>query len=87
LRRLPFDTIKIDKSFLAAAHEKAGAAILESIVSLAHELKLAIVAEGVETEDDVRRLRRLGCHYAQGYLFGHAVPAAEAESLLAHGTP
>jgi diguanylate cyclase (GGDEF)-like protein/PAS domain S-box-containing protein len=82
LRRLPFDTIKIDKSFLAAAHEKAGSAILESIVSLAHELKLAIVAEGVETEEDVQRLKRLGCHYAQGYLFGRAIPASEAESLL-----
>ena len=83
LRRFPFEAIKIDKSFISAVHEKAGAAILRSIVSLAHELKLAVVAEGVETNEEAVRLREMNCEYAQGFLFGTALPAAEVVKFIA----
>jgi diguanylate cyclase (GGDEF)-like protein len=77
LRRFPFDVIKIDKSFVAAAHEKAGAAILASIVSLAHELERPAVAEGVEKGSEATLLREMGCEYGQGYFFGAPMPASE----------
>ena len=83
LRRFPFEAIKIDKSFLVDAHERSGAAILRSIVSLAHELKLAVVAEGVETEADAMRLREMGCEYGQGYFFGTPIPASDVPSFIA----
>jgi diguanylate cyclase (GGDEF)-like protein/PAS domain S-box-containing protein len=83
LRRFPFEAIKIDKSFITASHEKAGAAILKSIVSLAHELKLAVVAEGVETSEEAVRLRHMNCEYAQGYLFGMPLPPADVVNFIA----
>ncbi len=82
LRRFPFEGIKIDKSFIADAHERSGAAILRSIVSLAHELKLAVVAEGLETEVEAALLREMGCEYGQGFLFGQAVPAATVAEFV-----
>jgi EAL domain-containing protein (putative c-di-GMP-specific phosphodiesterase class I) len=83
LIRFPFDTIKIDKSFLAAAREKNGLKILASIVSLAHELKLAVVAEGVETQEEAARLKDMGCEFGQGYLLGAPVPASEINGVIA----
>jgi EAL domain-containing protein (putative c-di-GMP-specific phosphodiesterase class I) len=83
LRRFPFEAIKIDKSFISALHEQAGAAILRSIVSLAHELKLAVVAEGVETNEEAVRLRQMDCEYAQGFLFGAPLPPAEVLTFIA----
>ena len=83
LRRFPFEAIKIDKSFIADAHDKSGAAILRSIVSLAHELKLAVVAEGVETEAEAKLLGKMGCEFGQGFLFGTALPAADIASFIA----
>jgi diguanylate cyclase (GGDEF)-like protein/PAS domain S-box-containing protein len=83
LRRFPFEAIKIDKSFIADAQEKAGAAILRSIISLARELKLAVVAEGVETNEDAVLLRQMGCEYGQGYLFGAPLPPQDAANFIA----
>jgi len=83
LRRFPFEAIKIDKSFIADAHEKSGAAILRSIVSLAHELKLAVVAEGLESEAEAMLLRDMGCEFGQGFLFGTALPAAGIPNFIA----
>ena len=82
LRRFPFEAIKIDKSFITASHDKAGAAILKSIVSLAHELKLAVVAEGVETSEEAVRLRQMNCEYAQGFLFGAPLPPADVTNFI-----
>ncbi len=82
LKRFPFDVIKIDRSFLAPA-EGDTKTILGSIVALAHELGLQIVAEGIEDERDARRLRDLGCEYAQGYFFGMPIPASEVTSYIA----
>jgi EAL domain-containing protein (putative c-di-GMP-specific phosphodiesterase class I) len=83
LRRFPFEAIKIDKSFIADAQQKSGMSILRSIVSLAHELKLAVVAEGVESDQEVAVLREMGCEYGQGYVFGHPMRAADVAAFIA----
>jgi diguanylate cyclase (GGDEF)-like protein len=76
LAKLPVDTLKIDRSFITDMASAAGGLILVSvIVNLAHELKLNVVAEGVETEEQLRQLRSLRCDEMQGYLYGKAVPA------------
>jgi EAL domain-containing protein (putative c-di-GMP-specific phosphodiesterase class I) len=82
LTRFPFDTIKIDKSFLAATRENTGLKILASIVSLAKDLKLSVVAEGVETQEEASRLKEMGCEFGQGFLLGMAVPAAEINGVI-----
>jgi diguanylate cyclase (GGDEF)-like protein len=83
LRRFPFEAIKIDKSFLKGAQEKSGEAILRSIIMLAHELKLAVVAEGIEAQQEVARLVEMGCEYGQGFYFGSAITGSEVAAYLA----
>ena len=82
LQHFPFDTLKIDKSFVG--HDRGVTPIiLQSIVSLAHDLGLNLIAEGVETEDSVGQLTSMGCPLAQGFLFGKPFAAPEAEAALA----
>jgi diguanylate cyclase (GGDEF)-like protein len=83
LSRLPLDTFKVDRSFVAALHEPAERAIVQMIFSMASALGLRVVAEGVETEDQLALLEELGCRLAQGYLLGRPVPPAELAVLLA----
>ena len=83
LRELPFDKVKIDKSFMRAlATDAESARYVGAIIGLCHALGLEMTAEGIEDEPTLRRLRELGCTYGQGYLFGKAVPAAEASQVL-----
>ncbi len=82
LLRYPFDTIKIDKEFVQAHEHVDRLVVLGSIIALAHGLKQKLVAEGVETESDATELHQMGCEYAQGYLFGEAIPASEIALLL-----
>jgi EAL domain-containing protein (putative c-di-GMP-specific phosphodiesterase class I) len=82
LQRFPFDTIKIDRSFVKQTGAPSRAAILRSIISLAQELGLDVVAEGAETESDAIELYQLGCGYAQGYAFGRPISAQEARRLV-----
>ncbi len=84
LQRFPFDTIKIDKSLVQASGsgDSAGAIIVRSMVALAHELGKKVVAEGVETPDDVAFLRSIGCEYAQGFYYGGAMSEKEVTQLL-----
>ena len=75
LAKLPVDTLKIDRSFvieMTAAQE--GLALVSTIINLAHALKLKVVAEGVETEEQSRLLRLLNCDEMQGILFSQPVP-------------
>jgi len=82
LQRFPFDTLKIDQSFLRGNARGQRPVILRSIVALAHDLGMDVVAEGAETEADAAELARLGCEFAQGFLFGAPVPPEEALKLL-----
>ena len=76
LAKLPVDTLKIDRSFVIAMTTDAqGLALVSTIISLAHALKLNTVAEGVETEEQERLLRLLNCDEMQGYLFSKPVPS------------
>jgi diguanylate cyclase (GGDEF)-like protein len=82
LSRLPVDTLKIDRSFVIDMNSGSGGLTLVSaIIDLAHALKLKVVAEGVETEEQMRQLRLLRCDEFQGYLFGKPVPRQVFESL------
>jgi diguanylate cyclase (GGDEF)-like protein/PAS domain S-box-containing protein len=83
LSRFPIDVLKIDRSFVAAiSRDSNDAAIVASIIALAHNLKLSVIAEGVETEEQLDYLRRHGCDQMQGYFFSPPLPAAEFEQLL-----
>jgi len=83
LSRLPLDILKIDQSFVRDASSRDGAALLSSIISLAHKLRLRVVAEGVETKEQLTFLRRLGCDEMQGYLFSKPLPSEQFQRLLA----
>ncbi|HWD49290.1 MAG TPA: GGDEF and EAL domain-containing protein [Rhizomicrobium sp.] len=84
LKDIPFDTIKLDKSFLNGASERDdGTVIVNSIVSMARELKRSVVIEGIETEEDALRLRDIGCEFAQGFFFSPPLPSAEALKFIA----
>jgi diguanylate cyclase (GGDEF)-like protein/PAS domain S-box-containing protein len=81
LARLPVDTLKIDRSFVIDMTESPqGLALVSTIIGLAHSLKLTVVAEGVETEEQSRLLRVLGCDEMQGYLFSKPIPAKAFEA-------
>jgi diguanylate cyclase (GGDEF)-like protein/PAS domain S-box-containing protein len=82
LQRLPFDTLKIDRSFvrdLSAGSDSLD--IAKAIVEMAHSLRLQVIAEGVETQEQLSLLRGLGCNYVQGFLFSKPVPAEAAGTL------
>ncbi|MCW5695896.1 MAG: EAL domain-containing protein [Bauldia sp.] len=82
LQRFPFDTLKIDKSFVRGQNGGPREIILRAIVTLAHDLDMEVVAEGLESEDELTELLDLNCEYAQGYLFGAPMTATEATKLL-----
>ncbi len=83
LHRLPFDTLKIDRSFVYSVGEHGeNSQILQTIISLAKNLKMRVIAEGVETPSQLAVLRNLGCDYAQGFLLAKPKPREETEELL-----
>ena len=82
LQRFPFDTIKIDQSFVRTTARGTRPVILRSIIALAHDLGMEVVAEGAETDSDAIELYQLGCEYAQGFAFGEPMTAEAASNLL-----
>ena len=82
LQRFPFDTIKIDQSFVRTNNKGTRPVILRSIIALAHDLGMDVVAEGAETDSDAVELFQLGCEYAQGYVFGEPMTAEAAKEML-----
>ncbi len=83
LQRLPLDFLKIDRSFVNELKDGAGASSLAgTIVALARSLGLRVIAEGVETEGQQRRLREMGCDMAQGFLYARPLPPKELEAWL-----
>jgi diguanylate cyclase (GGDEF)-like protein len=88
LHRFPIDALKIDRSFVSTMGESGEArAIVRSILGLARSLRLAVVAEGVETEDQVALLADLGCEQAQGLYYSGPLDPAAAEALLCSAHP
>ncbi len=85
IHRLPIHTLKVDQSFVKAIRGgEEGACIVNAIIAMAHGLRLEIIAEGVETTEQLTYLKRLGCHQIQGFIHGAAQPAEAIENCLGH---
>ncbi|MEP4704755.1 MAG: EAL domain-containing protein [Hyphomicrobiales bacterium] len=87
LQHFPFDTIKIDRSFIKNNENPQQHIILKSIAAMAHDLGMDIIAEGAESEEDVAELYKLKCEFAQGFHFAQAMTADDAERLLEKEMP
>jgi diguanylate cyclase (GGDEF)-like protein/PAS domain S-box-containing protein len=86
LKRFPVDVLKIDQSFVRdIAASRDDAAMVGAIISLAHDLRMQVIAEGVETEEQLDYLRLRGCDEIQGHYFSRALPSTEVESILREG--
>ncbi len=86
LHQFPVDTLKIDQSFVSRLDATSqNLEIVRTIVMLAHNLEMDVIAEGVETQAQAQQLRRLGCEFAQGFLYSRPVDAATAMGLLRRG--
>lgn len=86
LREMPVDTLKIDSSFIRKiATDEREAEVVQTIIQLGHTLDLRVVAEGVETVEQMEALKKMGCDYAQGYLFAQPLdPIAAAAWIRAN---
>ncbi|MCA1938206.1 MAG: EAL domain-containing protein [Dechloromonas sp.] len=83
LKRFPIDTLKIDRSFVRDIHQdKDDAAIAHAVIAMAHKLGIKVIAEGVETRDQLRLLSEFSCDEIQGYLFSRPVPVGEFSLML-----
>ena len=83
LHRLPFDTLKIDRSFVNGIGEDGeDSEVLQTIILLAKNLKMGVIAEGIETVQQLSLLRNLRCEYGQGYLMSKPLPKEEIEKAL-----
>ncbi len=83
LKRFPVDRLKIDRSFIRGVpHDANDAAISTSIIAMAHALDLKVIAEGVETEDQLAFLRTQECDEMQGFLFSRPLPADKITPML-----
>lgn len=83
LRHFPVDVVKIDRSFTVnLATDGATRSIVHAVIDLSHVLSLAVVAEGVETADDLEQVRALGADYAQGYYFSRPIPKHQLTDVL-----
>jgi diguanylate cyclase (GGDEF)-like protein len=88
LHRFPIDTLKVDRSFVNRIDAEDGdPVIVQTIVALAHNLGMQVIAEGVETEEQVNRLKAMGCEYGQGYFFARPVDGDSAGALLRSREP
>lgn len=84
LRHLPIDSIKIDKSFVDdIIHHSSQGAMVKTIIDMGHNLQFSVIAEGIETKEQVEFLKNNGCLIGQGYYFSRPVPAGQLEEILA----
>jgi len=82
LQRFPFQTIKIDRSFVAAMKDSGNTEIIRAIVALASALKMDVTAEGVETAEQLKDLKGLSCEFGQGYYFDKPLSLEGARAVL-----
>ena len=88
LKRFPIHALKVDQSFIRdIPADEDNAAIASAIIAMGQRLRLTLVAEGVETHEQLAFLRERGCRYVQGYLFSRPIPADELAALLKRGLP
>jgi EAL domain-containing protein (putative c-di-GMP-specific phosphodiesterase class I) len=88
LRRFPFRVLKVDRSFISdISSDPHSVEIARAVVTLAHNLGLAAVAEGIETEEQLTKLQTLGCEFGQGYWFSPAVAPEVARRFIGHCFP
>ena len=85
LHQLPTDTLKVDQSFVGRMEEQSGedGEIVKTIITLGHQLGMDVIAEGIETAEQLAGLRRLSCNYGQGYFFAKPLPKEAAEAMVA----
>ena len=84
LQRLPIDTLKIDRTFVGRIGKNGGGGeIVQTILALAHDLGMKVVAEGIETDEQLSKLKSMDCEYGQGYLFTKPMDSQKASGLLA----
>jgi len=84
LKRFPIQTLKIDRSFIQEWRQGENSPVIEAIMAMADSLKMSVVAEGVESREQLNYLKRLGCGHAQGYLISRPLPADEMFTLIRH---
>ena len=83
LKNYPVNTVKIDRSFIMdLPDDKENTVLVQAIIAMAHGLRLDVIAEGVETEEQWEYLKLLNCNFLQGYYFGKPMPRAEFEEFL-----
>ncbi|HAU1322270.1 TPA: EAL domain-containing protein, partial [Legionella pneumophila] len=83
LKELPIDTIKIDKEFIKdLITNQPNQALVKAIIALAKNLSLHLIAEGIENKYQLNFLKKLGCHYGQGYYFSHPMPPEKCMQFL-----
>ena len=82
LQRFPIDVLKLDRVLLRALADESGPAVLTAVVELGRALGLRVIAEGIESRDQLDRLRRIGCVLGQGFLFAKPLPLADARLLV-----
>jgi diguanylate cyclase (GGDEF)-like protein len=88
MSRLQLDVVKIDRSFISRMlYDQTAAAVVDAVVRIAEALAVTVTAEGIETVEQLQRVRELGCHHAQGFLFAKPLEAADADALLAERAP
>ncbi|MBD0335682.1 MAG: EAL domain-containing protein [Cyanobacteria bacterium Co-bin13] len=88
LHRFPTDTLKIDRSFVGRMeHSQEDREIVHTIITLGHKLNLTLVAEGIETAEQMALLRQMGCQFGQGFLFSRPVAGEDAIALLTQSPP
>ncbi len=81
LHRFPVDNLKIDRSFVSEIQTENRNPVIDTIIALSNQLGLAVIAEGIETKEQLAWLQNAGCQYGQGYLFNKALPASEVERI------
>lgn len=86
LRTFPLDTLKIDRSFVNQMDNDSGSEIVKTIINLAHNLRMQVIAEGVEDKNQAKCLQELGCEFAQGFFFSEPLDARKIEELISNQT-
>jgi EAL domain-containing protein (putative c-di-GMP-specific phosphodiesterase class I) len=85
LKKLPVDTLKIDKEFIRdITEDEDDASIVKSVIALAKSMRIAVLAEGVETKDQLSFLKKEGCSLIQGYYLSQPKPAADIPALISY---